>query len=1734
MAKRIKPVDVPSPLVREYQDYLKKGPVKTLYGPGGAGSAGGASSSAPKGSGGGGQSPLNWIIDIASRPLYAVTGAINSNISASGSGKNPIDIATSTIAGAWNGFWSENQGDKKTGTDIIDNIGRQIAKRNGDTYKPPTFKSVDDRLQGRVTVTDDGKVSYADPGVIGDALAAIGRGVGGFAVDMFADPLTYVGAGPIIKGAKVVGKALSGVKGVSKATKAADEAASVAAETSRAAAQSPKAVEQVADQVRAEAIASGGRTAAPASRQMLPAPKDVGAPPTATIGRDALGRPAAVPARAETKTAFASTPKRTAAAELPKVSETIGTHSPEFVKSVLGAVDDIARRAKGASAPKTAAEEVAQKAAPSTPDVQAFARDFFKEAGDTAPAVLKGVQMKAGGPRGDIFPSTIVNQLGKMNFQGQMDYLTRLGRAASSAGEGGAEARRFLGAVKEHLTAVRTGAAAPVAAPKAAKAAAAPTTNPSELLHTLLRDTKSPVRADLKKALGPELFGKMSRARSAVKRDAMFNDIVKLATKADEVSPAGFDAMASDVKGFVERSLNLTRVDFDAVARQRQLDLELGRATGTKLFDRTTARAVPADVTKGVQAFTGLSHGELMNRWNAGMKRIIGDSFDPKKGRWRGGQYIYDSPEGTRYVVTDGQINQYAMTSWFMDTLKKIDDALPIPKGQKMAPARVKTKARREQIPPQFREIENVLEENGVKMGARIDKELVEFKPSHIFDASDALVRSAGTDAGRALREMSDLMLWNPGTSIPFSNLVEAIGRSLAGKLDTEILAALVRSKGAYKGGRSYRRQPLLSGGRGSKAEYTAEQLQGMAMQFVKDITPIVDEYRAGYLADYVRKSTADASAMATTIEKQVAAASAQGDGPAFATFAELEQDLLNLSREAGASPEATQLAAEELSKQIPQGIVTQSRRVGQVEGAMRNAAASGRSADEIRAMGVRTDSKHTPVLDEAVIDEADLADMAKAQGDDPAEFYGLGSKVAQIEVQTQSALARMFDPLRRFFDVRYGASARGIDMYETVRSAAGVTSRDIYEINSAINKIAQRHNTVRLGDSQETAMSAAFKLLQRGDREVTPELLALPGGEQIAAALPEVEQLTRRFFDVDGIGHQGDLFWRSATSNIRYLERAWENVGLKSVHADPFTEWLAKGQEADFWRHLDIENPAEFFTKYNSAVHQALSEKVVMDQLIKTLREAGGLSDAAQPGFFRPTLNGKSFFYAGLEGSGLYIDRHVLDAMSSIDRNLHAARSFGDTNLITKHIDPVLGAWKTNMTIYRAGHHVRNTLSNGGLSYIAEGHRNLARSGAVAARLLGLRRGGGARGLDGMSEVERLLTGQQGRLTNGSENNMAFGVGVGKKRQEVTWGELNDAVTERGMLRTFAQAEDILSGTPSITKKAADLVSFRGTKVEKVAGRLSEGLDHHGIVQQFTQIVMNNLSKVGHSSRFPTRAALYDYAAKRSYRFHPDSMALTAGEAKYMRRVFAFYTWFRGTLPAVLEAVAMHPGRATAFHKASFNIAQTMGMDPESFANPWPADADVPEYLRERVFGPNFRTPDGTMYSMDPGFAHTDIARQLLGRAPEDGESPLSSVPGNALRMLVGMLNPLIKNPLELSAGVKLDTGQKINSLGDYLDDSTPFLNYLSSSTGISFAGTALDPATAIQQGRPVERFPVQKGYVPSIFDEGVGDRQYLKALNWLFGQSVQKVGTTESAKADKAAMKARQDAKKSAEAAR
>ena len=1728
---------MPTSLAEAYNRWLKGGRNANLdlSGFGGTGGVGG-SGSKKKAEPAPAQSPLNWIIDMASRPLYGVTKALSGNIgraekvAQSFASDAPLTKKISDAAGSfvkaaspitnlpefWTGLTSTDEKDKKTGSDIIDEIGTVSEAAQGRKYQKPDWEK--------------------------DKGGTIARGVGGFALDVALDPITYIPFANIVKGAKTA------IQAGKKAGKAIEEGGDVAkallADEVKAGAKSAPKAANVAE----DAPTLLSRIVADAAPKTKAAAQPVSQAERAAATKANLVMDAAVPDAVGESVAkqLLAAPNLKVAGKItpPARAASSAVETPEYLAR-LSKIDQAAGKAlsgvgKGSAKPTPAeAANVAERAAQAASDVPAVrAADFARTyEGSLYTTVANG------GRKASIDKPRIIQALENPRAPENQQILAAFQRSESG---------------QKFAAALASARGVPAVSKTAPKAAAAKLTT----LQQILKGTEE--GAALREAIGEDAAKALTkRGIDPAEQRGILEDFQRL-SRPDELTPDTFGSLHPAVRRFADNEMQLTPENFDAAVRDRwraKSAAELAGAPSDNVMS-ASARSMPDATAREIAEVLGV-HGkdawkEMRADGTATLRAIVGSEFDPSK-VVREGRVLKYSGKDVSHSVYEHELNSFKMTTYFTKAAKLAEDAAEV---AGIANPASRAAFKRREVLRRLTEVDAKLTASGIYSGVRVGDDFVPLLTSDAIQAVQAATRNAAGEGVEDLVRAADRMFFNQGTAVPFSNFLEAAGRAALGQGDDAIAEALLRTKAVS--GKQFR-NPLVTGGRGGytlqapKAveagtrlvpnpkgkkgffvEYEGSRLLHDALTLVREAAPQLREMSKATLGAHVAKSVEDAGAVAARLEGEFAEALAKGAGVSTEFLAGIQKRAADLTQELGGSPLSAQMVGDQLAKMLPERAVPTAEGIRAAHGARdrvidraRKVHAEPKVTKEALAL---QDTRHTPVYSNSII-EADQ--VVQALKDEGAAFMGVGTGVDRVIAQNANLFNRMWDPLGQLFDVKHGSRIGDLDLHELYRGISSTSGRFTAEMGAKIAQLQKRFNT-RIGATEETLLSAAFKELQQGTRQLGPEALRTDAGRGVQAALDELVPVMNNLFDMHGAGASGDLFFRNSM-NVRFLEDSMRHYGMSRYSEVPFDDMLTNGALEDAWKTWKVDSPAEFLTQYVGAATRALGMKGASDSLIGHALRSGYASRTAKSGYGLPRLEGRSYMFAGLQDSKLHFREDFLRAVSELDKQILAVTT-PNNSFVPNVFDPVTRAWKTGMTIYRTGHHIRNVVSNGALSFVAEGSRNLAKSGKVALDVLARRHNAAvpeAGEAVARPAIEKVLRGEQQAIKR--PDSVAFTVGRGARKRSMTFGEIANQLERGGVFRTYQKSEDLVRDERGILNTIADKVTLVNTRFGKAVGAGSEMLDHHGFAQQAIQIVMNNLEKVG-GKRFRTEQDLWDHAIARAYRFHPDSDVLSSFEKKYMRRLIPFYTWFRGTLPAVVESTWQYPGRVAMFHKASFGAAQSMGIDAESFANPFPEDAAVPDFLREKVFGANFRNPwTGEMFGMNPGFAHQDLASEFFGRGPEQGDgafktpeqqeadrlSPPANLFMNAVRMLGGMTNPVIRVPLELLTGTKLQDGKKITSADDYLDSTIPGVNYLSKLTGLSTVGS-------IRTGGPKVRQNVERGYDSGLLDENgnfaPGATQSNTVLNWLFGQGAVKVKTKQQDEAEKKARKEQKAAEKRA----
>ena len=606
--------------------------------------------------------------------------------------------------------------------------------------------------------------------------------------------------------------------------------------------------------------------------------------------------------------------------------------------------------------------------------------------------------------------------------------------------------------------------------------------------------------------------------------------------------------------------------------------------------------------------------------------------------------------------------------------------------------------------------------------------------------------------------------------------------------------------------------------------------------------------------------------------------------------------------------------------------------------------------------------------------------------------------------------------------------------------------------MNSQLNAISAASK--RAGDLDGSLVQTAFRNVQQGVKSSNPQTSTLE--TMISGVLGD-------FFDLDAAGSLGNSFLR-ISGKEEVVNAALAQKGIKQVFD---AEDLTPIPEQ--WKQWDIEDPLDFMHRMNLAREELAINAGTARSFLSLAKTLDAYSETPKPGFVRVMASGKSRFVSHIP-EGTYIKRELFDELQQVETVLRTSREFqgelGD--FVRKFYGPALNTWKRTITIMRPGHHTRNYIGSTSATYVRRGANEFRRSHNDALRVL--------RQKNNYRDVDMLAAASREGFSDLPQNGDTL-LSLGS-RGDLKVDEVYAYMAENGALPSFRVSEDFLP-TEGGFSDLMDKLSLANTKVGKLAGGVSEYTDHFTRVQHFMQAVRQDAKKFPKSSK----AKIMEDALRETQKYHPDASMLTPVEAK-IRLAIPFYTWFSKMMPALIESMVMHPGRLTMFTKASYNWAVANGLDPESLTDPFPDDQLFPSFIKENPMGPQMNW-GGAYIRVNPGIAHLDVMNTF-------GADPF--------RGLLGMTSPLIRVPAEILSGGSWATGGRIADTSDYLDQSIPFVNYLSNITGTSVTGSA----ASLISGQGLDP---QKGYQEKA--DGTTNKSELdkglSALNWLTGLGFQ-----------------------------
>lgn len=896
---------------------------------------------------------------------------------------------------------------------------------------------------------------------------------------------------------------------------------------------------------------------------------------------------------------------------------------------------------------------------------------------------------------------------------------------------------------------------------------------------------------------------------------------------------------------------------------------------------------------------------------------------------------------------------------------------------------------------------------------------------------------------------------WNGGTAVPDTNLMDAVAAAVNGGLDLPgkavgelvrvegpeaIDAALRQTRTRYaKAGQEMENNLLHPKRFGAQKSLSGDKLVSELAILIRKEAPqfrAMAEHNATTWGQMVAKDARTLSDQGLA-ELDKTLQEATGFGDIIRGYTDTSSRVLKDGEAIGAPQTAIDTAYHGIEGTIDPFVAKSAENYRAVETAVKTAERSGKSAKEIEDIKNLSAFRRFRLVND---------EMERAQ---PFIQGGTREDIGtKIERQINSGLA---NSLRSAFSTTAGMQ----DLHELTREASSVLSRTLRDYHQSLAAVQKKLTAYGDRDIAKLAMIAIQKGVEPADAKVAeiandlkPLVFQVFGGGDPEKAAFLDNAFTREGINIDqaneilarkGLGTEF-MFDESAA------EDAAKTLGISKDEA------LARQ-----WRSMPVEDPIDFLSRVYTGFGQAVAHQTLANEFLLVAHDLNMLSKTPRTGFVQLVDDsGKSVLGKYLpENIYIYKDAarqiHVVDSvMRQVVDHTSPMRKFLDNYYI-----PMLDMWKWGNTLPNPSHHLRNLTGDLSLTFLENGSKNFRKAHQLALKVMANKEYDGYDAVAALQGIHQLP-------------------GVGKKIIEGRLGSMTDVDTmksalARGIMPTFQQAEQLETDLLGKSGLARTWRGLTTSKVGRTVGGVSEARDHYVRLGHYIQFTMNHID----SSKYKSMDELLDAAAEATRKWHPDGSDLTSFE-RNLKLVIPFYSWTRKAIPLVIESFLTHPGRVNAFNKASYNLAESMGVNPDSLSDPFPTDQMFPSYLTDQAYGPQFKVAN-KYFGIDPGIPTWDVLD--------------STIAGNPLQNILGQMAPMVKAPFEVATGTNLGTGSPIHDWSDYIDQSIPGPAQASRLSGVSVTGSlySLITGQGIQQ-----QYQVAKGNK----DPGLSVLNYLTGL--------------------------------------
>ena len=669
-----------------------------------------------------------------------------------------------------------------------------------------------------------------------------------------------------------------------------------------------------------------------------------------------------------------------------------------------------------------------------------------------------------------------------------------------------------------------------------------------------------------------------------------------------------------------------------------------------------------------------------------------------------------------------------------------------------------------------------------------------------------------------------------------------------------------------------------------------------------------------------------------------------------------------------------------------------------------------------------------------------------------------------------------------------------------------------------AISKVS---NIATMGSSMKTQLIGVEHLRLENSAIMTSELRKfadqhnqnIPKFNEIFRALQDTTDATRNSV-IAGLNTADQEI---ANGLVYFIDNIygigeWNKLTLEGVHASEMIKSLklvgqpkqaamfesagiTNSEEArDFWKGLELaegDNIIEILSKYHSAIQLSMIKPTLADSVVRNFSHtAEGLTraEAIKQGYkaIAPE-NGLSEFLAYGDNPPLF-HPDIVTKLQSLNHYLEFSRGFkGDAmqKMINK-LDPIVSILKASNTIWRPGHHVTSAMGNAVSNMLAGVWE--PRHYSIAASVM--KQHGMIDELDEgvLAEIAKTNI-PEGYVFKSSEK------GVKIALKDATTGKIKEYTLDYDGIGKGATA---IAGVRITPRRAKDVVenelqqgTITGPLMKNPATKGIAAVDHQLARASAARdnifryaLFIKELEKGG---PYKNLEEAFQKAGAKVHEFHPTVGTLTAEERKYARRLFYFYTWQKQAFFKILDLAANAPAIITVPSKLQYAIAESQGLNPASFGQPFDPTQLFAAYNTNSVYGPQWNDPNVGPVGIKPAITQLDVIDSYLSKFQTTPGAGLWENIGNnvnpfgtkGLGGIVGTnVTPALKIPAEIATGNKIGDLGKITNIPQYLLDQTG----LSSPSRIT-GQTPFGPRTDYKTG---------------AYEDQNRERQY---WNWLLG---------------------------------